>query len=112
MDKDNIQIWDEVYPNEFFSADIKNKRLYVLVENDEIASAFALCNTNAGAEYVTWENNYDTAVYLDRFGVNVNFSRNGIGSLMLEKAIALAREKGAPYLRLFVVGKNVPAINL
>jgi ribosomal protein S18 acetylase RimI-like enzyme len=112
MNKDDIQIWDEVYPNEFFYGDIENKRLYVLVENNEIASAFSICNTNAGAEHVAWENNQAKAVYLDRFGVNVNFSRKGIGSLMLAKAIALAREQGAAYLRLFVVDKNEPAIYL
>lgn len=112
MNKDNIQIWDEIYPCEFFYDDIKNNRLYVLGENNEIVSAFALCNSNAGAEYVTWENKHDKALYLDRFGVNVNYSRKGIGSLMLNEAIALARDKGAKYLRLFVVDINKPAINL
>ncbi|WP_376774592.1 GNAT family N-acetyltransferase [Clostridium thailandense] len=42
-------------------------------------------------------------MYLDCFGVNVNYSRQGIGSLML---------KQAKYLRLFVVDINKPAINV
>lgn len=112
MNKDNIHIWDEVYPCEFFYNDIENNRLYVLEENNEIVSAFALCNSNAGAEYVKWENKYDKALYIDRLGVNVNYSRKGIGSVMLNKAIVLARDKGAKYLRLFVVDVNKPAINL
>lgn len=112
MNKDNIQIWDEIYPCEFFGDDIENNRLYVLVETNEIVSAFALCDSNAGAEYVKWENKHDKALYIDRLGVNVNYIKKGIGSIMLHKAIALAREKGAHYLRLFVVDINEPAINL
>jgi len=112
MNKDNIQIWDEIYPCEFFGDDIENNRLYVLVETNEIVSAFALCDSNAGAEYVKWENKHDKALYIDRLGVNVNYTKKGIGSIMLHKAIALAREKGAHYLRLFVVDINEPAVNL
>ena len=112
MNKNNIQIWDDIYPCEFFDEDIKNNRLYVLEENNEIVSAFALCHSHAGAAYVTWENKNGKALYIDRFGVNVNYSRKGIGSVMLHEAIALARAKGANYLRLFVVDLNKPAINL
>ena len=112
MNKDNIQIWDEIYPCEFFYDDIENKRLYVLEENNEIVSAYALCDSNSGAKYVKWANKHDKALYIDRLGVNVNYSRKGIGSVMLNKAIDLARDKGAKYLRLFVVDINKPAINL
>ena len=112
MNKDNINIWDEIYPCEFFYDDIVNNRLYILEENNEIISAFALCNSNSGAEHVKWENKYDKALYIDRLGVNVNYSRKGIGSIMINKAITLARDKGAKYLRLFVVDINKPAINL
>lgn len=112
MNRENIQIWDEIYPCEFFCDDIEHNRLYVLEENAEIISAFALCDSNNGAEYVQWENKYAKALYIDRFGVNVNYLRNGIGSVMLNKAIALAEEKGAEYLRLFVVDINEPAIRL
>ena len=112
MNKNDIQIWDEIYPCEFFYDDIKNNRLYVLEESNEIVSAFALCNSNAGSEHMKWKNKYDKALYIDRFGVNVNYLRKGIGSIMLNEAIAIARYKGAKYLRLFVVDINKPAINL
>ena len=112
MNKNNIQIWDEIYPCEFFSDDIENNRLYVLVEDNEIVSAFALCDSNAGEDYVKWESKHDKALYIDRFGVNVNYMRKGIGSIALKGAIELARDKGAKYLRLFVVDINEPAINL
>lgn len=112
MNHDNIRIWDEIYPCEFFSDDIQNNRLYVLTQQDEIAAAFVFCDTNAGEEAVKWENGQKKALYIDRFGVNVNYMRKGIGSLMLKKAMVLAAQKGAEYLRLFVVDINEPAINL
>lgn len=51
-------------------------------------------------------------MYIDRLGVNVDYLKQGIGCIMLEKAMELAKEKGVEYLRLFVVDINKPAINL
>ena len=112
MNSNNLHIWDEIYPCEFLKDDIEKNRLYVLEKNDEIIGAFALCDSNAGEEYIEWENKPAKALYMDRFGVNVNYLRKGIGSVMLNKAIALANHKNAEYLRLFVVDENEPAINL
>jgi ribosomal protein S18 acetylase RimI-like enzyme len=113
MIRNNIPIWDDNYPCEFFSDDIENNRLYLLVEeNDDIVAAFALCESNAGESYVKWENANDKALYLDRFGVNVDYSRQGIGSIMLKHAITLTKQRNAKYLRLFVVDINKPAINV
>ena len=36
MNKNNIQIWDEIYPCEFFEDDINNKRFYVIADDEEI----------------------------------------------------------------------------
>lgn len=113
MNRNNIAIWDEIYPCEFFKEDIENNRLYLLVEEDEdVVAAFALCEANAGEGYVKWENANDKALYIDRFGVNVGYSRRGIGSLMLKHAMAITKQKNVKYLRLFVVDINKPAINL
>lgn len=113
MIRNNMPIWDEIYPCEFFRNDIENNRLYLLTEeNDDIVAAFALCESNAGESYVKWENVHDKALYLDRFGVNVDYSKRGIGSMMLKHAITLTKQKHAKYLRLFVVDINKPAINL
>lgn len=40
MNEQDIQIWDDVYPCEFFAEDIKNQRLYVLLNGSEIVSGF------------------------------------------------------------------------
>ena len=112
MNREQIQIWDDIYPCELFDADIRNNRLYVLLENDEIVSAFALCGKNSGEKFVEWQDNQCRALYLDRLGVNVNYARMGIGSLMLKIAKETAKNLGAEYLRLFVVDINEPAIRL
>jgi ribosomal protein S18 acetylase RimI-like enzyme len=61
---------------------------------------------------VNWKYNAGKALYIDRLGVNVNYSRKGIGSYMLTKAREKAKNLGAEYLRLFVVDINEPAICL
>ncbi|KPU44428.1 putative phosphinothricin acetyltransferase YwnH [Oxobacter pfennigii] len=112
MNKNNMRIWDEIYPCEFFQDDIDNKSLYILTEDNDIAAAFALCESNAGEDHLKWKNVKEKALYIDRFGVNVDYLRQGIGGLMLKNALKLAKQKGAKYLRLFVVDINKPAINL
>jgi len=112
MIKNNIQIWDEVYPCEFFQHDIENNRLYILAEDNDIVAAFALCESNDGEGHLKWKDIKEKAIYIDRFGVNVNYLRQGIGGIMLKSAMKLAKQKGAKYLRLFVVDINKPAINL
>jgi ribosomal protein S18 acetylase RimI-like enzyme len=61
---------------------------------------------------VNWKDNAGKALYIDRLGVNVNYSGKGIGSYMLTKARETAKSLSAEYLRLFVVDINGPAIRL
>ena len=112
MNREQIQIWDDIYPCEFFAEDIRNNRLYVLSDHDTIVSAFSLCDMHSGEKSIKWQNTLCRALYLDRLGVNVNYSRMGIGSLMLAKAKETAKKSGAEFLRLFVVAINEPAIQL
>lgn len=112
MNRQGINIWDDIYPCEFFAEDINNDRLYVLKTKDEILSAFALGKNNLGENAVEWKAPHAKAIYLDRLGVNVKYSKTGIGRLMLEKAKEIARSNDAEYLRLFVVDTNEPAIRL
>lgn len=112
MDEQNIKIWDDIYPCEFFVEDIKNKQLYVLLDNNEIVSAVVLCNTSTGENAVKWNDRQAKALYIDRLGVNVKYIKKGIGSLILDKSKEIAKTLGAEYLRLFVVDINKPAIKL
>ena len=111
MDEQDIQIWDDIYPCEFFEEDIKNNQLYVLLNNGEIVSAF-LCKTNTGENAVKWNENHAETFYIDRLGVNIKYLKKGIGGLMLDKAKEMAKTFGAEYLRLFVVDVNIPATQL
>lgn len=112
MNEQNIQIWDDIYPCEFFEDDIKNNKLYILLNNGEIVSAFVLSDTNSGETAVEWNDNHAKAVYIDRLGINIKYLKKGLGSLMLDKAKEIAKTLNAEYLRLFVVDINIPAIQL
>ncbi|WP_252233821.1 GNAT family N-acetyltransferase [Clostridium sp. ZS1] len=112
MNKNNIEIWDEIYPCEFFLNDIEKKSLYVLTADDDIVAAFALCESNHGENNLKWKNAKEKVLYIDRLGVNVNYLRQGIGGIIIKSAIEIAKGKNAKYLRLFVVDINKPAINL
>ncbi|MGL4335958.1 MAG: GNAT family N-acetyltransferase [Turicibacter sp.] len=113
MNSHNITIWDEIYPCEFLINDIEHNRLYLLEdENDDIVAAFALCESNQGESYVEWKNKHDQSFYLERFAVNCDYLRQGVGRLMIHHATALTKQKNAKYLRLFAAEINKPAINL
>lgn len=112
MNENNIQIWDDVYPSEFLAEDIKPKHLYVLIDHETIVGAFALSDTHLGAQAMQWENTQAKAFYIDRFGVNADYLKRGLGSLMLKEAMTVAKDKAGEYLRLFVVDMNTPAIKL
>ena len=112
MSVNGLNIWDDIYPMICFESDIENNNLYVLKDNNIIVSAFSLCNTNQGEDYIKWENKLAKSIYLDRLGINVNYKRKGIGTLTLNYALGIAKERGYEYLRLFVVEQNLPALSL
>ena len=113
LEKNNINIyWSEFYPFEEFENDIENKNLYLIVDGDKIVSALGVFDNLSGQDCFEWKDKSAKAVYLARLGVNVEYLRQGIGALMLEKAKEIAREKGVQYIRLLVVDINTPAIKL
>ncbi len=110
MDENQISIWDDIYPCEFLEDDIRNHRLWLMLERAEPVSAFALCDRDVGENRVEWEKRSVKALYMDRFGVSPEYRGRGIGGRMLVKAKTEAKALGAEYLRLFVVDINRPAI--
>lgn len=112
MDEDGMGIWDDIYPCEFFADDIAGQALYILVHGASIVGAFALCSSHSGESHVKWEDGGANAAYIDRLGVHVDFAKQGIGTSLLHHAANIARERGAEYLRLFVIDRNLPATNL
>ncbi len=112
MNKNGIEIWDEIYPNDYFINDIENKSLYVLLKDNKIVGAFALSEEHKGEKEVEWENTNVKCLYIDRLGVNVECTKKGIGTELLSNALRFAKEKTVDYLRLFVIDYNIPAIKL
>jgi len=111
MERDGMPIWDDVYPACALGGDVERGQLYVVTENGAVVSAFALSDFHNGTDSVQWTNRRAGAVYLDRLGVRADASRRGVGARAVEFAAAVAREKGAEFLRLFVVAVNRPAMD-
>ena len=107
-----LEIWDDVFPVEFFAGDIENSCLYILEDESAIVSAFSFHENAEGESCVRWNFPAKKVFYLGRFGVNVQYRHRGLAAEMLRRAANLAREKGADALRLFVVDENAPAIRL
>lgn len=112
MNQNNIKIWNEYYPFEEFESDIKNKNLYVLLEQNEIVAAFGLFETTSGSNNFDWQNPSAKALYLARVGVNTKHLRKGLGGLCLTHAKQISKQKGCDYLRLMVADINTPAVAL
>jgi diamine N-acetyltransferase len=111
LHNNNIPIWNDIYPCDFFWNDIDNNNLYILTKNDDIIAAVVLNELNDGEAHVKWENIETNVLYIERLGVNINYLRQGLGGLMLENVRVLAKQLGVIYLRLFVRDINKPAIN-
>ena len=105
-----IHIWDEVYPNCAFPEDVQQGRLYILENDGDIISAFALMDEDGDRDSVRWEDQNASACYLYRMGMIPSYYGKGIGAYMLKEAARLTKEKGREYLRLFVADINPPAI--
>lgn len=112
MNANHLNIWDEVYPVEFIEEDIENHQFYVLCDNDQIIAGLSLSKTHDGEDSVEWSEKNEKVLYIDRLGVNVDYLRKGMGTLVLNETTKFAREMGMQYLRLFVVNINIPAICL
>lgn len=112
MYANKLEIWDDIYPCHFLEDDIISNKLYVLMDKDNIVSAFTLTRENAGQDYIEWQSCDDKVFYLEKLGVNPAYLNKGIASLMLDKAKEVSKQLGGKYLRLFVIDSNLPAINL
>lgn len=112
MDEQGICIWDDVFPFMHFEEDVCKKRLHLLTDGETIAAAFSLCDFSEAAECVEWPRRTGKSLYFNRFGVNPDYQRRGVGSLALKNAALFSKESGVDCLRLFVVDINTPAIRL
>lgn len=110
LGEDNVVLWNNEYPHQAFGDDIADGRLYVLLDEERIISAVALSPNHEGGSALGWKDPAADAVYMERLGVHADYGRKGIGRLMVEESMRVAKQLGATYLRLFVVVGNEPAI--
>lgn len=109
---DGIGIWNEVYPGCCFLDDIENERLYVLTKRGQLMGAFALCPPPQEPPFPAWTRQKGASLYLERLGVSIECRGKGYGEELLREAAALAKARGAMWLRLLVVTGNLPAVRL
>ena len=55
MDREGWSVWDETYPRDFVGKDIEQGQLYLLLEGDRLAGAFALPAHDNEEGDVPWE---------------------------------------------------------
>jgi len=112
MKEDGIEIWDDIYPCEYFVEDIAAERFYLLEEGNELLAGFALCRENPAADKIQWNKRAAAPWYISRLGVDPAYLRRGLGYLALQKAVEQVRKNGGDSLRLLVGEINRPAIAL
>lgn len=102
-----------VYPSdEFIISSVKNGNVYVAESGDEIVSAMIMDgNQNDGYEQIEWPTpaNKGEFLVIHTFCVKPELTGNGIGKLMIKKAIEVGKEQDKKSLRLDVLDGNIPA---
>ncbi len=112
MRKNNILIWNDIYPFETLKEDIKNQYLYILTDENNIAGMVALCPSSGQENYLDWHDSSAKSLYMYRLAVSTKYLGGYVSSLLIQNAITITKEKNASYLRLFAVTDNFPAIKM
>ena len=102
--------WSLDYPSkETAENDIKNECLYTLKKDDKIIAVASVGDFDELGD-LQWK--AKKPCELARIGVDPSFQKQGIGSIMLENLIRMAKEKGYDGIRILVSKTNEPALAL
>jgi len=102
----NLQ-WDDQYPNpEVFTRDVREGQLWVAELGGALAG-FAAITTDQEPEYaeVGWDP-AETSVVVHRLAVDPDLRGRGLALALMEKAEAVARERGIGVLRVDTNTRN------
>ena len=116
--KENINYpkWSDQHPNEKDVTEaVINGRQYICLDNEEIVGAFMLSEDPEGYyEAGDWSMALDEGEFLvvHILAVSPDRYRKGVGSLMVDKCISVAKTLGYKAIRLDVVPGNYPAAEL
>lgn len=106
----------DVYPNrEDAENNIQTETLYIVKDQDKIAGSFIMSHEcHDGYKEGDWqiEASKDEFLVIHTLCVHPNYLRQGLGTMMIEEAIRLARKQGMKALRLDVYEGNEPAARM
>lgn len=108
MNKQNINQWDEIYPNEEdFRKDILKKEMYLYEDNEKIYSVFVL-NKEFDDEYnkAAWQFPNSNFIILHRLCVNAEVQNKGIGTKTMKLIEEIASAKNIESIRLDTFSEN------
>lgn len=111
MHENGLDLWNDYYPSEELESYINANKLFVLKDNTEIISFFALTKDDECSDHFKWnvESNF---LFLSMFTINVDFLHKGYGRKTLELLFNKLKEENYKALKLSVYEKNDSAINL
>lgn len=106
----------DIYPSPaFLRSSIDNGDLYICRNEGRIAGAMVLNHEyNESYKNCPWQTAVDDAelLVIHALGVHPDFHGRGYAKEMVQKAIAIAGERGMKAIRLDVLSGNIPAENL
>ncbi|CEG27069.1 GNAT family N-acetyltransferase [Bacillus sp. B-jedd] len=100
---DNTFIWD------YFKGIIENENARIFyIKNDIEVIAFTICRKQSSSDRVTVAPR--EYMYVEEFGVKKEFRKQGLATMLFEKVVDFAKEKGVSEIELGVWEFNEPAI--
>lgn len=108
LDKHGIFQWTKNYPTRsIVEADLRNKVLFVLKNNEEIIGAITI-SEDQEAEYknINWKFNETKVLVIHRLVIAPQFQRNGYAKKLMDFAENLAKENNYTSIKLDAYSKN------
>ena len=113
MIKNNIDQWDETYPNsDVIYEDIKLGSFYVCKIDHKIVGGVNIDQLQDPTYLeINWKDNSNSFLVVHRLGVREEYWDNGIGKFLMEFAENLVRKHGLKSIRLDTYSGNPKAMN-
>lgn len=107
----NYSHWTENYPTRKNAVqDFKNGNLYVFEDNNIIIGACSVESESVFENAECLKINDGTHCEISRIVISPEYQGNGYARIMVAKLISVLAEKGFKYVHLFVVKRNIPAV--
>lgn len=106
----------DIYPTaDMMKQYINDGAMYLLMSGSNVAGSMAI-TMEQGEDYhdIHWniENGDDEVAVIHMLGVNPAYQKIGVGELLIDEAIRLAKDCGKKAIRLDALATNIPAQHL